>query len=1768
MKDLFDWGKTNSIVLKCLFAFVFFGELLLISTFTVKPAVNAQDEMEILISNDQFVFRPDKYEWNIQGFLDAQPGVLKSYQFQTDSGLFTAKEEIEFLAFQYSINPQVILAILEVEDQLLSNPNPSEESIVSQDVVAENGIFSAHVRQIAETLYLGYYVSLDEGYAEFSATRAILATLTKETKPEKWNRDDWELGYAFQAIFENYFGNPVEVFEEPLTLSTTPVFQLPWTEGHFWRYGSKGPHPGDFINCVPGNCLFPQSSGVINAALDFIPQNANSNSIDCAQQGANYGMVAGEWVVSIAPGKVIYANKSLVVVEHADGWFSQYYHIAAQDRVPKDTQLNGISSSERRIGHPSNSCELGGQTDISHVHFLVGRNGQYVPATDLVLSGWSVQTDRLTKAEKEPILLNNYVESTNPFTPMDTIKRTSKWINISIPWWYTLFTGDGGSFRAFYNGEEIFSYSGEPSCVTASVTRWFGRGQHLIEIEYSGDQRPSIDKVAWPVKTPCGYNPPAPPPTDPQPPPEATLPPPVTSDAATFLIDVTLPNFTAVTPSESLIKTWRVRNSGTSTWDGYSLVFQSGDQMGAIGSVAVPHTTPGQEVDLSVNMTAPAAEGQYVGYWRLRDPQGVYFGPQLSVNINVQEQSSYAIFLTADPTPPADADRVQIHARADNFPDFRAMRLKIDGAVVYEVGAPEFSYNWNTAGYTAGDHSIVVEVANQTDTSWSYPEIRTINYTLTGNTNPANHAPYVPDASSPNDWHVYYTGNTAQLCAQNNGDPDGDTITGYYFDIYDSPQLWNSGWTGNNCVSTGALGPYTYQWRVKVRDNHGAESDWSDSRHFTLVNPSLTITDFYFEPQDADSEQVKIRACTTGQGGVGITMRVSVNDAADGSDSGNWHIIKELGVPCFNATDAPVWQTLAYGDGPHLVRVEAHGSSTGWDGAAVAEQVYTLPHRRPAAPNLTAPRPLSGNVNEAVYLNSRTVSFRWDSVLQANNYTLHVSANPSPKDDPNPIFRQTFGSGTTQYTVTLDQNYAALYWQVTAANGAGTNTSGAQRFGIDVAAPSCSVQSLPVLTYETVFQVNWSGSDNLASIRSYDVQFLDSDRGVWRDWLTSIPIGKTYELFIGQPGHTYSFRCRAIDNAGNMGGYPANADASTTVDPTARPPEPWWNNAYSYKRNLTILNNMPGVTLPAGYPVHLHFDANTSPTAAELYNASQSNPKCNDLRIVFDDNTELDRVVQNCSASAIDIWFRTQVNVNGGASNNTDHQLYYGNPAAGTPPGSPNTVFDPPADGNTVGLWYMNEGGGSTLNDSSGYGNNCSIDPTTSWVAPAKFIGALRFAGGTDGATVNCGTSAVFNLQTFTFEMYFKRTGAAWGRLAGHLGNNQNRWMMILNGNGTIGVTIWPCPTCGAETFNSAAAISDTINWHHVAFTLQNSTLKIYIDGQLDSTYQVAWGNIRSGTPPLTIGSAENSQRVFAEVSHVRLSNIARTNFPYGTFTAITTEPIVAAGIPVTPPATGTPDLAVLDLTTYPNPDGGILVEAVIQNQGDIDTQNGFYTDLYMDHLPTGAGDYAGSMQFWVNDSIEAGAVVTLTTVITSGAVTNNALFSSAVVNGETSGRLYAQVDSTGSVSETDDGNNIYAVGADICLTGADVYEDDNTAVTAAPIALGETQTHNFDRIEDEDWLRFTAEAGVTYTLRTSNLGVLADTYLYLYDSDGTTLLAANDDYDGALSSYIEWTAPASGIYYARIRHWNPNVAGCGTSYTFTLAEPGFELFLPVVLRP
>jgi hypothetical protein len=101
------------------------------------------------------------------------------------------------------------------------------------------------------------------------------------------------------------------------------------------------------------------------------------------------------------------------------------------------------------------------------------------------------------------------------------------------------------------------------------------------------------------------------------------------SNKLKFLSDVSVPDNTRMSPGEQFLKKWRVRNTGSCQWSSsYRLAFQSGNIMGgpAEGLPLPASVSPGEEVVLSVELTAPEVPGRYQGYWLLRDARGAEFG--------------------------------------------------------------------------------------------------------------------------------------------------------------------------------------------------------------------------------------------------------------------------------------------------------------------------------------------------------------------------------------------------------------------------------------------------------------------------------------------------------------------------------------------------------------------------------------------------------------------------------------------------------------------------------------------------------------------------------------------------------------------------------------------------------------------------------------------------------------------------------------------------------------------------------------------------------------------------------------------------------------------------------------------------------------------------------------------------------------------------------------------------------------------------------------
>jgi hypothetical protein len=101
-------------------------------------------------------------------------------------------------------------------------------------------------------------------------------------------------------------------------------------------------------------------------------------------------------------------------------------------------------------------------------------------------------------------------------------------------------------------------------------------------------------------------------------------------------ISETVRDYSDMYPGEHFTKVWRVKNIGYCTWTtDYRLAIQSGDSMGIHHAQYFPEEVkPGECVDITLDLRAPHAYGQYTSFWQLQDEHGWKFG-QLYLIIDV-----------------------------------------------------------------------------------------------------------------------------------------------------------------------------------------------------------------------------------------------------------------------------------------------------------------------------------------------------------------------------------------------------------------------------------------------------------------------------------------------------------------------------------------------------------------------------------------------------------------------------------------------------------------------------------------------------------------------------------------------------------------------------------------------------------------------------------------------------------------------------------------------------------------------------------------------------------------------------------------------------------------------------------------------------------------------------------------------------------------------------------------------------------------------------
>lgn len=337
---------------------------------------------EPLLPDSEVIFSPHAIEFDVEGFVALRGGYLNRYREAVGGRDRTGAQVVALAARDHSINPRLLLALLEYQGGWVTQPetpfgdeyryplghvDPKTQGLYRQLTWAANELGSGYYDWRAGTLTELIFPdsSLVRLAPELNAgTVALQYYFSLFHSGRDWAQAVSEHGFI--QTYRHLFGDAYEyshpIYDDGLQ---QPELILPFLKGRIWAF-TGGPH----------GAWEAESAW---AALDFAPSTLETGCVE-----------SDDWVLAAAPGLVVRSGNGVVVLDldgdgqEQSGWSLLYLHIGKNPPV----QVGDLVEQGDLIGHPS--CE-GGVATGTHVHLARKYNGEWMLADGplpFTLSGW------------------------------------------------------------------------------------------------------------------------------------------------------------------------------------------------------------------------------------------------------------------------------------------------------------------------------------------------------------------------------------------------------------------------------------------------------------------------------------------------------------------------------------------------------------------------------------------------------------------------------------------------------------------------------------------------------------------------------------------------------------------------------------------------------------------------------------------------------------------------------------------------------------------------------------------------------------------------------------------------------------------------------------------------------------------------------------------------------------------------------------------------------------------------------------------------------------------------------------------------------------------------------------------------------------------------------------------------------------------------------------------------------------------------------------
>jgi hypothetical protein len=337
-----------------------------------------------LLPDSELVYSPTALDFDVAGFVAQAGGYLSTYQENVNGETFSGAAIVQRVASELSVNPRLLLALLEYRSGWVFSQAVSERSKtypLGFEIPDRQGLYQETM--IAATqLNLGYYGWRAGSYGSLKfangATLRPNPTLNAGSLALQhlftlfYNPANWQPALYgdqnFPLRYQQMLGDPwARAAAGPLLPPglAQPTLELPFLPGEYWSL-TAGPH-------------LAWNAGTPRGALDFSPI---TGGLPCD--------ISPAWARAAAPGLVVRSAYNTIALDldgdgrEQTGWVIVYMHLSDQERITSGTW----AALDDPLGHPS--CE-GGRATGKHVHVARKYNGEWLAAdgpVPFILSGW------------------------------------------------------------------------------------------------------------------------------------------------------------------------------------------------------------------------------------------------------------------------------------------------------------------------------------------------------------------------------------------------------------------------------------------------------------------------------------------------------------------------------------------------------------------------------------------------------------------------------------------------------------------------------------------------------------------------------------------------------------------------------------------------------------------------------------------------------------------------------------------------------------------------------------------------------------------------------------------------------------------------------------------------------------------------------------------------------------------------------------------------------------------------------------------------------------------------------------------------------------------------------------------------------------------------------------------------------------------------------------------------------------------------------------